>query len=141
MNTINNDLQQIIDYSHKFAKHMLIRSGEYFPFGAQINMQGDLASIGYEDEESDIPNSEEVISELSKALKDQLDVENIRAYGITSHVIIAINQEGDKSDAIMVDIQHKDDAIPLYCFPYHWTANRDLIFGESFVMNREYMSA
>jgi len=131
------DIQSIIDYCHMFAKHMLLESKEYYPFGAIIDNNGELIPVGYKDNETDMPESQKVINELTSHFKDDLKNNKIRAYGVTYDVRVQINDSGDKSDAILIDIIHRESSeIPQYYFTYSWTEKGELIFGESFGMTR-----
>ncbi|WP_396188508.1 hypothetical protein [Flavobacterium sp.] len=120
-----------------FANHMLIESKEYYPFGAFIDNNGELIPVGYKDNETDMPESQKVISELTAHFEDDLRNNKIKAYGVTYDVRVQINDSGDKSDAILIDIVHRDSSeIPQYYFTYSWTEKGELIFGESFGMKR-----
>ncbi|MFK7756869.1 MAG: hypothetical protein AB8B53_08050 [Flavobacteriales bacterium] len=136
MDQIKDDIQNIINYSHDFAEIMLNDGGEYYPFGATISPTGELTPVGYNDEETDNPQSQKVIDQLRSTFDDQLKSGEIRAYAITFDVKVSINEDGDKSDAILIDITHRnDDQIPQYYFPYNWIDN-ELKFGKSFGMKK-----
>jgi hypothetical protein len=136
-NGIQNDLQSIIDYSRGFAEKMLLQYKEYYPFGTVIDKKGELIPVGFKDQESDMPKSQKVIDELAKRFQEDLKNDKIRAYGITYDVRVQVNDLGEKSDAILIDIIHKDSLdLPLYYFTYSWTENGELTFGESFAIKR-----
>ncbi len=134
---IQKDIQDIIDYSHKFAEKMLIEHKEYYPFGVVIDKKGELIPVGYKDNETDMPKSQKVIDELKKHFQTELDKQEIRAYGITYDVRVKLNDSEEKSDAILIDITHRDSTnLPKYYFTYSWTSEGELVFGESFGINR-----
>jgi hypothetical protein len=131
-NELKKDIQSIIDYSHEFAEHMLNNGKEYYPFGAQIENSGELFAVAHHSE-TDFPNSHEVINELKTEFEEQFTNGKIKAYGITYDVRVQINDFGDKSDAICIDITHRDSVeIPRYYFTYVWDENDELTFGQSF---------
>lgn len=133
----NKDIQSIIDYCYMFAEHMLIESKEYYPFGAIIDNNGELIPVGYKDNDTDMPESQKMIDELTTHFSNDLNENKIKAYGVTYDVRVQINDSGDKSDAILIDIVHRDFSdIPQYYFTYSWTGNDELIFGESFGIKR-----
>lgn len=135
---MEKDIQAIIDYSHSFAEKMLLEFKEYYPFGVQIENNGELTPIGYEDEESDMPFSQKVIDELLNYFNKALEENKIRAYGLTYDVKIKIDDASNKSDAILINIIHRDSyEIPIYYWTYSWSEDNELIFGESFGMKRE----
>lgn len=50
---------------------------------------------------------------------------------------MSINDFGDKSDAILIDILHKENLhIPKYYFIYSWKDNNELVFNKSFGIER-----
>ena len=136
-NEIRKDLESIIDYSHKFAKYMLNNGKEYYPFGAEIKNNGELVAIGQECDETDFPDSMKVINELKSRFEKQFLEGKIIAYGLTYDVKVQLNDLGEKSDAICIDITHRNsDDIPRYYFTYSWSENNELTFGESFGIKR-----
>lgn len=134
---IKKDIQDIIDYSHHFAETMLNNGKEYYPFGAKIADNGELIAVGYKDNETDFPESQKVIDQLTVEFEIELKNGEIRAYGLTYDVRVQTKDMKRKMDAILIDIYHRNsDKIPKYCFTYFWNKNDELIFGESFEMKK-----
>lgn len=130
---IDKDIQNIINYSFKFAEKMLLSSNEYYPFGVQIDTSGELTTIGFKDRETEFPEVQKVIDQLKIELEREFNNGGIRAYGLTSNVQVQTNNLPSKLDTIMIDIYHLDsNEIPKYYFPYTRDKNNELIFGESF---------
>ncbi|RKD86405.1 hypothetical protein [Mangrovibacterium diazotrophicum] len=130
---IEKDIQAIIDYSHRFAEHMLNDEKEFYPFGAKIGNDGKLVAVGYNNTETDFPESQTVIEALKEEFEKDFVNGKLRAYGLTYDVRVQIDEQGDKSDSICIDITHQEsNDIPRYYFTYSWNDNDDLIFGESF---------
>jgi hypothetical protein len=116
---------------------MLRENKEFYPFGMAINNDGEATCFGYKDEETVMPQSQKVIDELTKIYQKKLNNNDIRAYGLAYDTRVIVNDEGDKSDAILIDILHRDSRdIPKYCFTYSWSEKDELIFGESFGIKR-----
>ena len=134
---IEKDIQNIIDYSHEFAEKMLNKGKEYYPFGAKIGNNGELIAVGYKDNESDFPESQKVINELTAEFERELNIGEIKAYGLTYDVRVQRGHLKDKTNAILIDIYHRNsNEIPKYYFTYSWNENNELIFGESFGMKK-----
>ena len=134
---IERDIQNIIDYSHKFAEKMLNNGKEYYPFGAKIDNNGELIAVGYKDNESDFPESQKVINKLTADFEQELNNGQIRAYGLTYDVRVQTDSLKDKTDAILIDICHRNsNEIPKYYFTYSWNEKNELVFGESFGMKK-----
>ena len=135
---MQEDIQAIIDYSHSFAELMLNESKEYYPFGVKIDNDGVLIPVLIENNETDMPKSQDVIDQLLKHCQAELEKKKIRAYGITYDVRVKTDNSDNKSDAILIDIRFQDSQeIPIYYFTYYWSDNNELIFGESYGMKRE----
>jgi len=131
------DIQNIIDYSHNFAEIMLNDGKEYYPFGAKIDNSGKLIAVGYNDNETDSPESQKVIDQMTLEFEREFNKGEIRAYGLTYDVKVQPNSLKMKSDAILIDIYHRNsDKIPKYYFTYSWNENDELVFGESFGMGK-----
>ncbi|MEZ4838026.1 hypothetical protein [Flavobacterium sp.] len=134
---IQKDIQNIIDYSHNFAEIMLNNGKEYYPFGAKIDNNGELIAVGYNDNETDFPESQKIINELTAEFEQELNNGRIRAYGLTYDVRVQTNSLKDKTDAILIDIYHRNsNDIPKYYFTYSWNEKNELVFGESFGMKK-----
>jgi hypothetical protein len=134
---IRSDIQSFIDYAVDFAEKMLNDSGEFYPFAARIDINGELTGVGYEDNETDFPKSNKVIKKLTKILGSQLNNKEIKAYVLAYDVKVQTENSIDKSDAILIDIYHQEpNEIPKYYFTYFWNDNKELTFGESFGVNK-----
>ncbi|QCX38048.1 hypothetical protein FF125_06250 [Aureibaculum algae] len=134
---VEKDIEGIIEYCHQFAEYMLNKGKEYYPFGAQIKNDGELVGVGIENEETDFPESQKLIDGMTMEFEKLFAEGQIKAYVITYDVRIPINDLGEKSDAICMDITHAEsDEKPRYYFTYSWNKNEELIFGQSFGMNR-----
>ncbi len=136
-NEIEKDIQAIIDYSIEFAERMLNNGKEYYPFGSQIENNGELVAVGFKDGENDFPESQNLIDGLKSGFEKLFADGQIRAYGLTYDVRVSLNNSNNKSDAICIDITHlSSNQIPRYYFTYSWSENDELIFGESFGMKK-----
>ncbi len=134
---IEKDIEAIIEYCHQFTEYMLNNGKEYYPFGAQIKKDGELVAIAFDDEETEFPESQKLINGMTTEFEKLFANGQIKAYGLAYDVRVPINDSGEKSDAICIDITHKDsNKIPRYYFTYCWNTNEELIFGESFGMKK-----
>ncbi len=130
---IQKDIQTIIDYSHNFAETMLTNEKEYYPFGAKIDNHGELIPVAFKDSETEFPESQNSIDQMRAKFGKELNNGEIRAYGLTYDVRVQTNGSKIKSNAILIDIYHRNtDEIPTYYFTYSWNENEVLIFGKSF---------
>lgn len=70
---VEKDIQEIINYSHNFAETMLNNGKEYYPFSAKIDIKGELIAVAYQDNETDFPESQKIIDNLTSEFKLQMD--------------------------------------------------------------------
>ena len=78
-----------------------------------------------------------MIDELTAEFERELNIGEIKAYGLTYDVLVQTDGLKDKTDAILIDIYHRNsNEIPKYYFTYSWNENNELIFGESFGMKK-----
>ena len=134
---IKQDIQKIINYSHDFAELMLNEGREFYPFGAAIDNEGELKPVAFVDDETDMPESQNVIDELIMHFETDLKNNNIRAYGVTYDVRVKDEDQLVVSDAVLIDIVHcESQEIPRYYFTYSFTDKNELVFGISYGMER-----
>lgn len=137
METIESDLQRMVDYSMGFVDRMLLDGGEYYPFGVNISNSGEVIPIGYNSDRADNHESQKIILELQESFNSKLLKNEIRAYVVVYDVRIDIDDKGGKSDAVIVVASHESDkSLPKFCFPYT-LKKYEVIFGESFVIETE----
>jgi hypothetical protein len=135
---LKNHIIKIIDHCNSFAKEMLNeKEKEFFPFGVIINNTNELIPIAANPGKNDSPESQDVIDFLKDYFKQEFDSNKIKAFAIAYDVIVTDPENGRKSDALLVDMTHKEDInIPVYYFPYSWNSDDDLIFGKSYGIKR-----
>ncbi len=130
--SIDSEVQELIDHCFGLAEELLNESGSYSPFGLTINAAGEVIPFTYEVEKGTEIDVQQVIDELDAVLDQQLGNKEIRAYGIGYDVEIEINEAGDMSSALIIDIIHDDDnQVPYYFFPYE-LVNGKAEFKEGF---------
>ena len=132
MASIDEEIQKLIDQSFFIVEKALNESGVYDPFAITINEKGEIIPFTYDRTEEDDFDSEQIIEELDAVLDAQLENKEIRAYGVGYEVTIEINEKGDTSKALVLDLIHEEDErVPFYFFPYS-LENDTVEFGESF---------
>lgn len=126
-----NDLQQLIDHSLGLVEVLLIKQeGEFFPFGAAVNNEGELSSVGsYDGDER--PASEKVIDDLRHYFEVEFSKNVIRGYSIAYDCLAQRNPESEKSDAVAIECYPVDDQRVTYYYPYKVTHAILVEFGEA----------
>lgn len=140
--SLRKDIQRIVDYCHGYAEKDLenIENTPVIPFGVVIENDGKLCVVvNHKDlPESDRLSHKNVVETLTYHFDIRLKEKEIISYGITYYAKAQINDEGDQSDAFVIDIIHEDSGdLPLYIFPYSWSEQRELIFGKYYRMKKK----
>lgn len=107
------------------AKYFLEEVEEFYPFGACINSENLLKPIGLY-LENDFPSSQEVLSELTKAIKKFLKDGSyiIAAIGID----VSIKRQEDNISALRIIIYSKIDEEKTYDLPYSISVEKKVVF-------------
>ncbi len=89
-----------MDQAFPFAKQMLARHGEFFPYAVGVSQLGEVRMFAAEPGTGEQPASTDVLQDLREGLRSERNA--LRAVALTSDVRIA------DSDAIRVDLEHSE---------------------------------
>jgi hypothetical protein len=125
------DLDSLLNALLPFAKRMLAKHGEFFPFGAALSREGEVRLVqpwvG-----SEHPPSADVLDVLRAGLRDRALNSKIRAAGICVDARVQPEGSAEKTDAIQVILEHSDgEAIDVF-LPYRRGLLGKLHFGDIF---------
>lgn len=95
-----SDLDGLMDQAFPFAKQMLARHGEFFPYAVGVSQLGEVRMFAAEPGTGEQPASTDVLRDLREGLRAERNA--LRAVALTSDVRIA------DSDAIRVDLEHSE---------------------------------
>ena len=111
------DAERLMNSALPFAEKMLNEHGEFFPFGAAMRPSGEIVSVGAESVEEQ-PPSQELIDILKSAFKSAAaDGEYIATAILYDSLTIPPGTE-EKTDAVAVALDHRDDYSVVVFFPY-----------------------
>jgi hypothetical protein len=111
------DLEYLLNALVEFARRMLEENGEFYPFGASLKDDGLIHSAEI-DLASEHPSVREVLDALIAAFRDHAQDDAVRAIGICTDAHIAMPDGIRESDAISVQLEHRNgDAIMIFV-PY-----------------------
>ena len=87
------------------ARYFLTEAGEFYPFGAAINMRQELRPVGFYMEE-EYPEANEVLKLLEQRLRKGIEQKeySMAAIGIDVHVNTLVDDEIEQKPAIQVRI-------------------------------------
>jgi hypothetical protein len=100
------DLEQLLSAAVPFAKQMLIKYGEFFPYSSSMNSDGKISAVGgYTGSER--PKSTEVIDLLRAVFRREAEVGKIRACAVVYDIRTVPPGKTQKTDAIAVELDHR----------------------------------
>ena len=117
VNTPKSQCEELLDTVLPFAEKMLSTHGEFFPFGASMKSDGTIAlAAAYEGNER--PPSQPLIDMLHKAFHADAMKGAIRASALVYDVLVIPPGTNTKTDAIAVELDHRDKYSTVVYFPY-----------------------
>ena len=109
---------QLLQHCESFARQMLATSGEFYPFGAFVNLEGKVEAMGAH-LGSEHSNSQELFRFLREALAQMEKEEKLLAYVIASNADIPKAYSPPFTDDIRVHV-----VAPEVCHRYVYTPYR-----------------
>ncbi len=132
----NPDFEQLLNVLLPFAQQMLSKYGEFYPFGATIDVSGKTAfAEGYTG--SDKPESLECIDLLSGGFKKQAEQGEIRTSAICYDVRTIPPGQTEKVDAICIAFEHNSGEAINVMVPYRKGFIGRIKYGELFACKGE----
>jgi len=129
--TQKKQLESLIDATLPFAQQMLNDHGEYFPFGATMSPDGKVTLVGG-DPDGEHPKSTDVIALLKQGYRREGAFGKIMACALVYDVRTTPPGATEKSDAIAIDLNHRDGMSVTMLYPYRVGPNKKVVFGEPF---------
>jgi hypothetical protein len=129
------DCEALMNSVLPFAKQMLTTHGEFFPFGGAMRPDGQLVSIaGYDGNQH--PPSVDVIALMKNGFIAAARKGEYKATAIVYDARVKVPSTEEKSDAIAVSLNHRDNYSVKVLFPYK-IDSRKLILGTAFAQKGE----
>ena len=135
MNASRAESQQLMNAALPFAEQMLEKHGEFFPYGLALNTEGKIVSVAGHSEKQQ-PQASEIIQIIKSGFIEGAKLGQYRATALVYDVRVALPSSGNKSDAIAVSLNHKDDYSVIVHLPYKIEAGK-ITFGELFAIRGE----
>src|SRR5262249_44675146 len=117
MSSPKEDCEVLMNSVLPFAEQMLTTYGEFIPFGGAMRPDGELISVGGDDG-NEHPKSVDIIALMKEAYVAAARSGEYKATAIVYDVRITLPATGDKSDAIAVSLDHRDNYSIVVFFPY-----------------------
>jgi hypothetical protein len=122
------EIQEILNFMLPYAEQMLSEHGEFYPYAAALDAEGQLNALGA-DVNDDSADVGEVLLALHEGLRERAAEGAIRASGIAADVTLTDPDSGETTDAVQVELDHAD-ADPVDIFVPYETQPEGIKFGE-----------
>jgi hypothetical protein len=130
-----SDCEALMSAVLPFAEQLLKEHGEFFPYGGALKADGQLASVaGYDGRER--PPSNEVIRLIKQGFVEGAKSGDYVATALVYDARITLPSTGQKSDAIAVSLNHRDNYSVVVFFPYQ-LVNGTLQYGQAMAQEGE----
>ena len=130
MASAKEDCEAVMNAFVPFAQQMLSQHGEFLPFGGAMTPGGETVAVaGYDGNER--PPSMDVIRQLKRAFVAAAKQGQYMATALIYDVRVVVPKSGQKSDAIAVALDHRDDYSVVVYIPYTLEAGEPA-YGEVF---------
>jgi hypothetical protein len=132
----NADCKALVDAVLPFARQMLDRFGEFYPYGAAMGADGKIAAVATH-EGRERPPSIAVIRQLKAAFIAGAKDGRFKATALAYNVSVALPATGKQSDAIAVSLNHRDGSSVKVLFPYAIRPGGGAVIDEPFSQKGE----
>ncbi|MEZ5966936.1 MAG: hypothetical protein R3F56_24055 [Planctomycetota bacterium] len=112
-----SDCESLLSALMPFAKQMLSKHGEFFPFGGTMSTSGEItqSAAGTGEER---PPSQALMNMLRAGFRAAAERGEIRAAAIVYDTLVVPPGKTSKQDAVTVALDHRDDYSVVVVFPY-----------------------
>lgn len=109
------DLDTLLNHVLHYAVERLEAEGDFHPFAAAIDTDGELRMVGMEPETEE-PSPQEIVDQLGASLSAAAERGEIRASAICANVTLP-SEDGD-AEAALVQLEHREDDPVDLALPY-----------------------
>lgn len=130
MSTPQADCEGLLNAVLPLAEKFLGEHGEFYPFGATLDSHGHQALAAAHDG-TERPPSQPLIELLRSGYKEGAKAERIVATALAYDVLVVPPGGNSKTDAVAVELDHRDDYSVVVFYPYVIRSGR-VEFGAAF---------
>lgn len=129
--TSKEECEKLMNVILPAAEQMLARYGEFYPFGGTMDLNGKVSLIAaYEGNEH--PLSQTVIDLLTQGFQSDAKAGKIKATAIIYDMRVTLPGSNVKTDAICIQLDHKDGYTVEVFFPYTIDGNKEVRLQKAF---------
>jgi hypothetical protein len=130
------ELDQLLNSALEFAKQMLSKHGEFFPFGSSMDPAGKIIMDGAHTGDEH-PPSQELIDLLTQSYAQRAEAGELRAAAICADVRVVPPGKSSKTDAISVGLEHQSGEAVTVFLPYQKGWFGKISYGGLFASARD----
>ena len=124
-------LESLLQAALPFGEMMLKNHGEFFPYGATMGVDEKITNVGgYTGDEH--PKSVEVIKLLKDAYRRDGAAGKIMACALVYDVRVIPPGQTEKTDAVAVDLDHRDGMSVTMIYPYKIGSDKQVTFSQPY---------
>ncbi|MCX6955248.1 MAG: hypothetical protein NTV51_24100 [Verrucomicrobia bacterium] len=124
-------LEELLAAARPLAHTMLEQHAEFFPYGATMGLDGKITSVAG-DTGDEHPRSREIITLLKRGYREQGASGKLLACALVYDVRVVPPGRTEKTDAIAVDLDHRDGMSVTMYYPYKIGSDKEVVSGEFF---------
>jgi hypothetical protein len=125
------EVEQVMGPLIEAASSLLEKHGEFYPIAGYLDAHG-LFHLTATHDGNERPTTTQVISDLRRTLKATASPNGYRAVGLAYDVRVTPPGQSAKTDAILVELEHKTGYRVNVYWPYTPASGRPPIFGKAF---------
>lgn len=125
------DAEALMNNLLPLAEKMLREHGEFYPYGGYMKVDGEIVHVGAKIDDAEHPASQPLIDLLRKSFQEEAKAGEYRATAIVFDVRIKPPGSEEKTDAIQVCLDHRENYSVNVLFPYKISDGK-LLFGKNF---------
>lgn len=113
----DDQTNQLVDDGIGFAEEMLVKHGEFIPYG-MVMLQDGTTQMVAADSSDDQPESQAVIDMLRESFRAMAQEGTILCSAVFYEVATRLPKSGEAADAIAAAIDHREDYSVIVLYPY-----------------------
>ena len=134
-NIAKSEVEELLNAVLPFAEQMLEKYGEFIPYGGAMKPNGEIVSVaGYDGDEN--PPSQDIINLLKGSFRAAGNEGTYKATAIVFDIRVAPPGAEEKTDAVAVALDHKENYSVIVVYPYQ-ILNGQVEFGQVFAQAGE----
>lgn len=128
---VKEDVEALLNELMPMAEQQLAKHREFFPFGAAMDVNGQMIQTEAWTGE-DEPTASDLVDSLVSAFQEQAESEEIRASAILIDCLTVPPGETEQVDAVAARLDHLDGYSAVVFFPYEIGNDGTVSFAEPF---------